>query len=122
MIRAFGWNSFKMIFCGYETLNESEKAAVFKSESHKWSEWISRYSSIVGLNVAPLFYFWAIPFVDSDVKNQVSLTAWLPNDDIIGMFPQRVEIVKKKYENLLIGDEALYASYSVENDDEMSTK
>jgi hypothetical protein len=104
LVNSFGWNAFKIIFRDYETLSELEKT--FENDSHKWNEWISRFSNIVGLNVAPLFYFWAIPFVEDE---QQKLTAWLPNDEITQMFPQRVEHVKSKYENLLLGDEALYS-------------
>lgn len=84
----------------------------FESESEKWSEWITRFSSIVGLNVAPLFYFWSVPFAESELKMEAHLTDWLPDDQFTQMFPQRVELVKQKYANLIIGDESIYSTCS----------
>lgn len=109
MIHSFGWNAFKNIFCEYETIIEKE----FDDESQKWSEWISRFSSIVGLNVAPLFYFWSVPFTESELKAEVQLEAWLPDDELTRMFPERVEQVKQKYANLIVGgDESIYSTHS----------
>lgn len=141
LIRSFGWNSFKNIFCEYETQIEKE----FESEEHKWNEWIARFSSIVGINVEPLFYFWGVPFVETKTENTTttttttttnanngdemsatdvsgsittkattttaSLVAWISNDEFTQMFPQRLEMVKQKYADLLVGDESLYSTF-----------
>ena len=106
LVNSFGWNSFKFIFREYESLSNKEK--LFNNDEDKWDQWIIRFSSVVGLDVSPLFYFWNIPFSEKPSLNLKDLTPWLPSDEITKMFPDRVDHVKRNYNGLLIGNEAVY--------------
>ena len=106
LVHSFGWNAFKFVFREYESLTEKEK--LFASDTDKWDQWIMRFSNVVGLDISPLFFFWNVPFSEKPGLNLKDLTPWLPNDEITKMFPGRADHVKRNYNGLLIGNEALY--------------
>lgn len=103
LINSFGWDAFKIFFSEYEGLTDSEK--IFKNDIDKWNEWIYRFSNIVGLDISPLFYFWGIPFSENLGTNLSDLIPWVPDDNITNTFKDRLELVKKKYSGLMIGNE-----------------
>lgn len=108
LVNSFGWNSYKTLFREYESLNDKERA--FKTDLDKWDQFICRFSNIVGLDISPLFYFWAIPFSEKAIANLNNLTPWLPDDEVTRMYADRVKYVRMKYKNLLLGNEMLYSS------------
>lgn len=110
LINAFGWDSFKFVFREYESLTDKEK--IFKNDLDKWTTLICKFSNVVGLDVSPLFTFWAIPFYEKPGANLSELTPFLPDDQITRIFPNRVEYVKTKYVRpLLIGNESSYTTF-----------
>lgn len=96
LIKAFGWNAFKVTFREYETLNSMDH---FKTDTDKWNQWIERFSSVANVDVSPLFLFWGIPFTKN---SSTTLTPWLADDQFTRMFPSRVTYVKNSYPSLLI--------------------
>ncbi|CAF0709194.1 unnamed protein product [Brachionus calyciflorus] len=109
LLKAFGWNSFKMLFREYESI--ANKKEIFKTETDKWDQFIIRFSNIVGLNVTPLFYFWGIAFSDKCNSSLNDLTPWLPNDSITKLLPERVKYCRKNYNFMLYGNESMYTSF-----------
>lgn len=114
LFNSFGWNSYKTLFREYESLNEKEKS--YKTELDKWDQFICRFSNIVGLDISPLFYFWAIPFSEKVINDLRNLTPWLPDDEVTRLYGDRVKYVKIKYKNLLLGNEMLYSSCPLTNE------
>jgi hypothetical protein len=109
LINAFGWEAFKLIFREYESLSDKDK--IFTNDLDKWTAWICKFSNIVGLDVSPLFTFWAIPFSEKPGTNLNELKPFLPDDEITRIFENRVEYVKTKYSTpLLIGNEDKYTT------------
>jgi len=108
LVNSFGWNSYKTLFREYESLSEKEKN--FKTDLDKWDQFICRFSNIVGLDISPLFYFWAIPFSEKSIATVSNLTPWLPDDEVTRMYTERVKYVRLEYKNLLLGNEMLYSS------------
>lgn len=121
LVNSFGWNSYKTLFREYESLNDREKS--FKNDSDKWDQFIYRFSNIVGLDISPLFFFWAIPFSTKPSSNLSHLTPWLPDDEVTRMYPNRVKYVQSSYKGLLHGNESFYSSCpkTVDSDEFLST-
>ena len=116
LVHAFGWNLFKILFrechtnerishCGGGSVDNNN------NNNNKWDQLIKRVSSIVGLDVSPLFFFWGVQFsVDLSKRTLNELTPWLPDDEITRSYPGRVARVKRNYKALLYGNESLYTS------------
>jgi hypothetical protein len=109
LAHAFGWDAFKIVFREYESL--AHKAFLTDLDLSKWDEWIIRFSNVVGLDVSPLFLFWAVPFSDKTLQGLNDLTPWLPNDHVSQVCARRVHYVTANYKpGMLFGNEALYTT------------
>lgn len=77
LIFRFGFQPFNQFFRQYLTMPESDLP---KSNEDKINQWIIRFSRIVGMNILPVFDFWAVPHTVE--KELEGLPLFLPDDDI----------------------------------------
>lgn len=70
MIDAFGWESFKEVFKGYD--------APIRGDDERRDEWMIRFSRNVGRNLGPFFEAWGVPTSDEARESLRGLPVWLP--------------------------------------------
>ncbi|MBX3097315.1 MAG: M60 family metallopeptidase, partial [Fimbriimonadaceae bacterium] len=73
--RAFGWDAYKRVFRDYRNAAPAELP---RSDAEKRSQWMVRFSNVVGRNLAPFFDAWRIPIADSARDQVVHLPVWMP--------------------------------------------
>ena len=94
----FGWQAYKDVFAHYETLAESQKP---KSEQEELDYWVKVFSETVRYNLCPLYDLWGLPVGEETRKELASLPAYLPDDEMTQMAPDRVKMVEQNYSGVI---------------------
>lgn len=75
--QAFGWEPFTSVFKQYENLPQSERP---RTDEEKRSQFMVRFSRVVGHNLGPFFQAWGVPTSDKARASLADLPAWMPLD------------------------------------------
>ena len=94
----FGWQAYKDVFTHYELLKENEKP---KSDQEKLDYWVNIFSETVKYNLCPLYNLWGLPVGEVTQSKLNHLPAFLPDDEMTQMAPDRVKYVEAKYSQLI---------------------
>jgi len=77
LIRDFGWDSMKKYFRSYMG---PDAGPMPKSDLEKRDQFMTRYSRVIGRNLAPYFQAWAVPTSEAARDSIKGLPAWMPKD------------------------------------------
>ncbi|XP_035697568.1 TRPM8 channel-associated factor 2-like [Branchiostoma floridae] len=90
----FGWEPYKKVFRQYE---KDPKKKQPENNKERIVLWIVRFSEEVGRNLVPLFDFWGFPHIEEAQAQVSGLEAFLPDDDLTALAPERLAEIRGKY-------------------------
>lgn len=80
LVKHFGWEPMHQFMADYEKDIKARKDLP-KNNQEKIDQWVTRYSKIIGRNIAPQFEMWGLP-VSEDAKSQVAdLPEFCPREE-----------------------------------------
>ncbi|EFC44438.1 predicted protein [Naegleria gruberi] len=79
LIQAFGWVAIRKTFVDYQKNGPQPQ-----NDDQKRDQWMTRFSKVVGRNLGPFCDAWSFPVSDAAKASISNLTAWMPNDMIVG--------------------------------------
>jgi hypothetical protein len=73
----FGWETFRKVFAGYKNLPTAERP---QTDAAKHEQFMIRFSTATGKNLAPFFQAWGLPISSAAAVEVASLPGWMPED------------------------------------------
>ncbi|XP_078695626.1 TRPM8 channel-associated factor 2-like [Branchiostoma floridae x Branchiostoma belcheri] len=90
----FGWEPYKKVFRQYE---KDPKKKEPQNNKERIVLWIVRFSKEAGRDLVPLFDFWGFPHTEEAQVQLSGLEAFLPDDDLTALAPERLAEIRGKY-------------------------
>ena len=93
---SFGWEAYKDVFSHYKT-----EDVEIRDNQKKLDYWVKVFSETVRYNLCPLYDLWGLPVGEETRKELASLPAYLPDDEMTQMAPDRVKMVEQNYSGVI---------------------